>query len=67
MERLFNSLPPNIRNITEKTKDTFKCHLDKWLRNIPETPKIDGYVVTVSAEINSIVHQARYSLNNQNK
>merc|ERR1712030_34994 len=37
MERLFNALPPGIRNITEKTKNTFKHHLDKWLRNIPDT------------------------------
>ena len=62
MERLFNAIPQNIRNTTGKTKDTFKCHLDKWLRSIPDTPKIDGYGVTVAAESNSIVHQARYSL-----
>ena len=67
MERLFNAIPQDIRNVTGQTKDTFKRHLDKWLRNIPDMPKIDGYGVTVAAESNSIIHQAKYSLINQNK
>jgi len=57
---LFNTLPPSIRNIADKTKDIFKSHLDKWFRNIPDTPKIDGYRAFVGTESNSIVHQARY-------
>ena len=61
MERLFNIIPPNIRNITGKTTDTFKGHLDKWLMSIPDTPKIDDYGLTVAAESNSIVDQARYT------
>ena len=64
MERLFNLLPPNLRNITGVTTDTFKKHLDKWLANIPDTPKIDDYGMTVAAESNSIIHQVRYSVNN---
>ena len=67
MERLFNAIPQNIRNTTGQTKDTFKRHLDKWLRNIPDTPKIDGYGITIAAESNSIIYQARYSMTNQNK
>jgi len=66
IERLFNALPQNIRNLTEQTKDTFNRHLDKWLRHIPDTAKIDGYGSSVAAESINIVHQARYSLNNQN-
>ena len=64
MERLFNLLPPNLRNITGVTTDTFKKHLDKWLVNIPDTPKIDDYGMTVAAESNSIIHQVRYTVNN---
>ena len=41
MERLFNVLPPNIREITGKTTETFKKHIDKWLISIPDTPTID--------------------------
>ena len=67
MERLVNTIPQNIRNTTGQTKDTFKRHLDKWLRNIPDTPKIDDCGITVGAENNSIIHQARYTMNNQNK
>ena len=60
-ERLFNILPPNIRNITGKTTDTFKGHLDKWLISIPDTPKIDDYGTIVAAESNSIVDQVKYA------
>ena len=58
MERLFNSMPPYLRNMHEKTTDTFKSHLDKWLQTIPDTPKIDNYGSRVVAESNSIVNQA---------
>ena len=58
MERLFNCLPPKLRNMKEKTTDTFKYHLDKWLQTIPDTPKIDNYGSRVAAENNSIVNQA---------
>ena len=58
MERLFNSLPPKLRNMTGKTTATFKTHLDKWLKSIPDTPKIDNYGARVAAENNSIIKQA---------
>ena len=64
MERLFNILPPNIREITGKTTETFKKHIDKWLISIPDTPKIDGYGITVAAASNSILDQVRYAKNN---
>ena len=32
-------------------------HLDKWLKGIPDTPKIDDYGVAVGAETNSITKQ----------
>ncbi|MCP4443493.1 MAG: hypothetical protein GY810_31705, partial [Aureispira sp.] len=37
--------------------DTFKKHLDKWLRGISDTPKIDDYGVAVGAETNSVTRQ----------
>ena len=58
MERLFNCLPPYIRNIEQKTTDTFKFHLDKWLQNVPDLPRIDNYGARVAAENNSIIKQA---------
>ena len=57
MERLFNCLPPYIRNIEGKTVETFKKVLDKWLQKIPDMPKIDGYGARVAAEDNSIMKQ----------
>merc|ERR1711962_1417557 len=41
MERSFNALPYRIQKITGVTTDTFEKKLDKWLRDIPDTPKID--------------------------
>ena len=58
MERLFNSIPPDKRNIEGKTVDTFKKALDNWLQTIPDLPKIDNYGASVAAEDNSIINQA---------
>ena len=57
MERLFNALPYELQNITNVETDTFKKHLDDWLRTIPDTPKIDSYGASVPAASNSIVDQ----------
>ena len=57
MKRVFNSLPYELQNLTNVETDTFKKHLDDWLRIIPNTPKIDGYVALVLAVSNSIVDQ----------
>ena len=61
MERLFNILPPKLRCITGVKTDAFKKHLDDWLKNVPDQPKIDNYGASVAAESNSICHQARYT------
>ena len=55
MERLFNALPYELQNLTNVETDTFKKHLDYWLRSIPDTPKIYGYGTSVPAASNSIV------------
>ena len=57
MERLFNALPYELQNLTNVETDTFKKHLDDWLRTIPDTPKIDSYGASVPAASNSIVDQ----------
>ena len=58
MERLYNSLPPEIGKITEKGVEIFKRKLDTWLKTLPDTPKIDDYGSRVAAVSNSIINQA---------
>ena len=57
-QRLFNSIPGYIRNLTGVTTDTFKRHLDEWLKTVPDQPRGGGYSERVAAELNSIQHQA---------
>ena len=59
VQRLFNSIPGKLRNITGVTSDTFKRHLDEWLKNkVPDQPRGGGYSKLVAAETNSVLHQA---------
>ena len=39
--------------------DTFKGHLDKWLKTIPDATKIGNYRASVPAESNSVCDQAK--------
>ena len=57
MGRLFNSLPYEIQKIIGMKKDTFKKEIDKWLKGIPDTPRVGGYAAKVFAPSNSIVDQ----------
>ena len=57
-QRIFNSIPGSIRNLTGVTTDTFKRHLDEWLKTVPDQPRGGGYSERVAAELNSIQHQA---------
>ena len=57
VQRLFNCIPGSIRNLTGVTTDTFKGHLDKWLKTVPDQPRGGGYSGRVAAESNSIQHQ----------
>ena len=45
--------------ISGVSPDTFKGYLDKWLRTIPDTPKIGNYGASVPAESNSLSDQAK--------
>ena len=62
--KLFNCLPPSIRDITKVTVDTFKEKLDKFLSNIPDEPNVEGLTPVTcdlysAAPSNSIFDQAR--------
>ena len=41
--RLFNCLPPKIRNLTKCSIEEFKSKLDEYLACIPDEPKLPGY------------------------
>ena len=60
MERLYNSLPHRLQNIRNVRMDTFKIHLDRWLRGVPDTPKIGNYGASVGAVTNSIKDQKNH-------
>ena len=55
--QLFNSLPPDIRNITGCATNIFKNKLDRYLSQIPDKPRTPGY--PMQAESNSIVHMCK--------
>ena len=38
--RLFNSLSPDLRNMSQCSVDTFKSHLDKFLEVLPDNPEV---------------------------
>ena len=40
--RLFNSLPKNLRDITDTSVESFKGSLDKFLKKIPDEPPVYG-------------------------
>ena len=44
MERLYNTLPYRLQNIRGVKTDISKRHLDRWLRDIPDAPKIDNLI-----------------------
>ena len=58
VERMFNSIPAKIRNLTGITTDSFKHQLDTWLKTVPDLPRIGKYSRYVAAESNMIQHQA---------
>ena len=60
MERLFKAPPYKLQMVTRVKTETFKRKLDKWLRTIPDTPRIDDYGASVGVATNSIVEQGKY-------
>ena len=54
--KLFNSLPKDLRNIKNCSKEVFKRKLDKYLSTVPDEPLISSYTYFRRAESNSITH-----------
>ena len=52
--RLFNSIPPKLRNLTNTGADTFKRQLDKWLSKVLDLPPMPGYTCSTH---NSLLEQ----------
>ena len=57
--KLFNVLPPELRNITNCSLDSFKCQLDKFLKTVPDEPLVPGYTLYRRAESNSLIHMVQ--------
>ena len=57
--KVFNSVPKNIRNITQCSVEVFKRKLDGWLNSLPDEPPTSGSERT-RAESNSIPHQVQF-------
>ena len=58
--RLFNTLPMDIRNISDTTVDNFKCKLDMFLSSIPDLPPLPGLKKFCPAISNSIIHMIEW-------
>ena len=58
--RLFNSLPRELRNLKGVEVDNFKEHLDRYLTEVPDQPKVPGMMPTCltsdSIPSNSLLH-----------
>lgn len=61
MERFLNVLlskkPKRVKN------DTLK-RLDKWLKSVPDEPKVNNHALCMAAENNNIIKQAVYEVSN---
>ena len=53
--KMFNLLPPGIRNITSDKVHHFKTKLDDFLKDIPDQPTVAGEMR--AAETNCLLHQ----------
>ena len=53
--RVFNSLPRNVRDISQCTIDTFKRALDGYLQSIPDEPRITRMIPYCLKNSNSII------------
>ena len=53
--RIFNSMPPDLRNLTNVSKDIFKSALDNFLKSIPDEPLILRYTQFRQAPTNSLI------------
>ena len=56
--RLFNCLPPDVRNLKGCTLDKFKGALDRFLKTLPDEPLIPNMTQYKRCESNSVVDWA---------
>ena len=64
-QRLFNTLPKAVRNLTGCNVETFKHQLDKYLYGVPDEPQIPGYTAQRRADTNSLIHMTRFHQSHQ--
>ena len=55
--RLFNTLPSELRNMTNCSSESFKKALDKFLKTIPDEPQTHAYTYIRRAEYNSLLYR----------
>ena len=60
-QRLFNEMPPNIRNISGCSVDSFKYHLDKFLKTVPDEPQVQGYTAQRRCDSNSLIDMTKFA------
>ena len=58
-QKLFNSLPKYLRDMTGCSKDSFKAALDKYLTTVADEPHIQGYTSMRRADTNSLLDMSR--------
>ena len=56
---MWHSIPATIRNMTDCSLGTFKLHLDKYLRMVPDEPHISRYSALQRAKYNSLFDMAQ--------
>ena len=54
--RLFNIMPNHVRNMTNCSIDSFKNSLDKYLKAIPDEPRLAKLTRYCSKPSNSLIH-----------
>ena len=54
MERIFNCIPGQIRDITKSPTEYFKKQLDEWLKGVLDQPKCGVYAGRCEGTSNSI-------------
>ena len=62
-QRLFNTLPKCLRDITGVKLDTFKRALDKYLKRVPDEPQLPGYTAYRRTSSNSLIHMTKFTEN----
>lgn len=62
LKKAFNSLPKDLRNMSDVSTEKFKSHLDGFLSIIPDQPNVPGYKRNRACATNLIADQYQYIL-----